>query len=33
MTSMVILKHGKQDGIAVYVPKGTILKDIAAKIE
>jgi hypothetical protein len=30
---MVILKHGKQDGIAVYVPKETILKDIAAKIE
>jgi hypothetical protein len=28
-----VLKRGKNDGIAVYVPKGTILKEIAAKIE
>jgi hypothetical protein len=33
MTSMVLLKHGKNDGIAVYIPKDTILKEMAAKIE
>jgi hypothetical protein len=33
MTSTVLLKHGKNDGITVYVPKETILKDMAAKIE
>jgi hypothetical protein len=33
MTSTVLLKRGKNDGVAVYVPKGTILKDMAAKIE
>jgi hypothetical protein len=33
MTSMVLLKHGKYDGTAVYVPKDTILKKMAAKIE
>jgi hypothetical protein len=33
MISMVLLKHGKDDGIAVYVPKETILKEMAAKIE
>jgi hypothetical protein len=33
MTSMVLLKHGKNDGIAVYVPKEIILKEMAAKIE
>jgi hypothetical protein len=33
MTSMVLLKHGKNDGIAVHVPKETILKEMAAKIE
>jgi hypothetical protein len=33
MTSMVLLKRGKIDGIAVYVPKENILKEIAAKIE
>jgi hypothetical protein len=33
MTSTVLLKHGKNDGIAVYVPKETILKVMAAKIE
>jgi hypothetical protein len=29
----VLLKRGKKDGIAVYVPKETILKETAAKIE
>jgi hypothetical protein len=33
MTSTVLLKRGKNDGIAVYVPKETILKEMAAKIE
>jgi hypothetical protein len=33
MTSTVFLKRGKSDGIAVYVPKETILKEMAAKIE
>jgi hypothetical protein len=33
MTSTVLLKRGKNDGIAVNVPKETILKDMAAKIE
>jgi hypothetical protein len=33
MTSMVLLKKVKYDGIAVYVPKETILKEMAAKIE
>jgi hypothetical protein len=33
MTSMVLLKRGKNDGIAVYVPKKTILKEMADKIE
>jgi hypothetical protein len=33
MTSTVLLKHRKNDGIAVYVPKETILKEMAAKIE
>jgi hypothetical protein len=33
MTSMVLLKLGKTDGITVYVPKETILKEMAAKIE
>jgi hypothetical protein len=27
------LKRGKNNGIVVYVPKGTILKAMAAKIE
>jgi hypothetical protein len=27
------LKCGKNDGIAVYVPKETILKEVTAKIE
>jgi hypothetical protein len=30
MASTVLLKHGKTDGIAVYVPKETILKEMAA---
>jgi hypothetical protein len=33
MTSTVLLKRGKNDGIGVYVPKETILKEMAAKIE
>jgi hypothetical protein len=33
MTSTVLLKRGKNDGIAVYVPKETILKEMAANIE
>jgi hypothetical protein len=33
MTSMVLLKRGKNDAIAVYIPKEIILKDMAAKIE
>jgi hypothetical protein len=33
MTSTVLLKHGKNDGIAVYVPKETILKEMATKIK
>jgi hypothetical protein len=32
MTSTVPLKRGN-DGIVVYVPKETILKEMAAKIE
>jgi hypothetical protein len=33
MTSMVLLKRGKNDQTAVYVLKETILKEMAAKIE
>jgi hypothetical protein len=33
MTSTVILKGGKKDGIAVYVPEEPILQEMAAKIE
>jgi hypothetical protein len=33
MTSMVPIKHGKTDGIAAYVPKGIILKEMTAKTE
>jgi hypothetical protein len=33
MTSTVLLKRGKNDGIPVYVPKETILMKMAAKIE
>jgi hypothetical protein len=33
MTSTVLLKRGKHDGIAVYVPKETILKEMAAKMK
>jgi hypothetical protein len=33
MNSTVIFKCGQNDGIAVYVRKETILKDMAAKIE
>jgi hypothetical protein len=31
MASTVLLKHGNNDGIAVYIRKETILKDMAAK--
>jgi hypothetical protein len=33
MTSTVLLKYAKKDGIAVYIPKETILQEIAAKNE
>jgi hypothetical protein len=33
MTSTVLLKGGKNDGIAVYIPKETILKEMTVKIE
>jgi hypothetical protein len=33
MTSTVLLVRGKNDGIAVYVHKETILKEMAAKIK
>jgi hypothetical protein len=33
MTSAVLLKRGKNDGIAVYVPKEIILREMAAKID
>jgi hypothetical protein len=33
MASTVPLKSGKNDRVAVYVPKETILKQMAAKIE
>jgi hypothetical protein len=33
MTFTVLLTCGKNDGIAVYVPKEAILKEMAAKIE
>jgi hypothetical protein len=33
MTSTVLSKGGKKDGIAVYAPEETILQEMAAKIE
>jgi hypothetical protein len=33
MTSMVLLKRGKNDGVAVYVPMEAVLKEMAAEIE
>jgi transposase len=33
MTSMMLSKRGKNDGIAIYIPKETILKEMAAKNE
>jgi hypothetical protein len=33
MTSTVLFMRGKNDGIAVYVPKEAILKETAAKIK
>jgi hypothetical protein len=29
----VLLKHGKNDGLAAYVPKETILKEMTVTIE
>jgi hypothetical protein len=33
MASTVLSKRGQNDGIAVYVPNETILKEMAAQIE
>jgi hypothetical protein len=33
MSSTVLLKRGKIDWIAVYVPKEAVLKEMAGKIE
>jgi hypothetical protein len=33
MASTVLLKHGKIYGIAMYIPKENILKEMTAKIE
>jgi hypothetical protein len=33
MTSMVLFKHGKNYGVAVYIPKETIWRRMAAKIK
>jgi hypothetical protein len=33
MASRVLLKHGKNYGIAVYIPNETGLKEMAAKVE
>jgi hypothetical protein len=33
MTTTLLLKRGKNYGIAVYAPKETILKEMAAKID
>jgi hypothetical protein len=33
MTFTVLLKCGKNDGITIYIPKETTLKEMAAKIE
>jgi hypothetical protein len=33
MTSMVLLTRGKNDEITVYIPKESILKEMAAQIE
>jgi hypothetical protein len=33
MTSTVLLKRGRNYGIAVYVPKEAVLKEMAGKIE
>jgi hypothetical protein len=33
ITTTMLLKRGKNDRIAVYVPKEAILKQMAAKIE
>jgi hypothetical protein len=32
MTSAALLKHGKNNGIVVYIPKEIISKEMAAKI-
>jgi hypothetical protein len=33
ITSMVLLKHGKNNGITVYILKETIVKEMTAKME
>jgi hypothetical protein len=33
MISTVLLKHGKNNEITVYVPKETVLKEMVAKIK
>jgi hypothetical protein len=33
MTSMALLKRGKNDGFSLYVPKETTLKEMADKIK
>jgi hypothetical protein len=33
ITPAMLLKHEKNDGIVVYIPKETFLKEMAAKIE
>jgi hypothetical protein len=33
MTSTALLKNGKNDWIAAYIPKETILKEMEAKIK
>jgi hypothetical protein len=32
MTSTVVLKHGKNNGIGVYIPKETLLMEVATKM-
>jgi hypothetical protein len=33
MTSIVLLKHRKNEGISVYIPREIILKEMADKIK
>lgn len=32
-TSMVLFRYGKDSGITVYIPKGTILKGMVSKFK